>query len=136
MKINNFKSVLNKDQLNSGAREEEKKTTIIKKYISKKQDISGFLSVNSSKILNIENIKTNRSIIIENEKTPKKKVIKKKEKNIFLLEFENCKMYNFENFEYAKFGQEFNVIGKGAYSEVFLAKNKINEKYYAIKKVI
>jgi len=133
MKIKNFKSNIDNDKESSRFREEEKKTKIIKKYISKKEDISEYLSINNSKILNYDNIKTNISMI-NNEKSIKN-ILKKKEKNVFLLEFENSKMYNFENFEYIKLGEEFNMIGKGAYSEVFLARNKINGKYYAIKKV-
>ena len=133
MKINNYKTNIEKDKnfLRNG--EDEKKTTIIKKYIIKKHDISAFMTNNSSRILNIQNIKSNNSMIDFDRNL--KKIVKKKDRNVFLLEFENAKMYNFENFEFAKLGDELNLIGKGAYSEVFLAKNKINEKYYAIKKV-
>jgi hypothetical protein len=132
MKIKNYKSKNNIDNNLSKICEDEKKTKIVKKYISKKEYFSGFLSMNNSKIFNYENI--NMNISINNEKSIRK-ILKKKEKNIFLLEFENSKMYNFENFEYVKLGEHHNMIGKGAYSEVFLAKNKINQKYYAIKKV-
>ena len=45
------------------------------------------------------------------------------------------KIYSKENFEFMKLGNEFNVIGRGAYSEVLLAKNILDQKLYAIKKV-
>lgn len=133
MKINSYRTNTEKD--NNAMRNPygEKKKTIVKKYIRKKLDISAFTTNNDSRILNKDKLKTNNSIIEINRTD--KKIVKIKEKNVFLLEFENEKIYNFENFEFAKLGDELNMIGKGAYSEVFLAKNKINEKYYAIKKV-
>ncbi len=138
MKINNYKTNNidnDKSPSLSNIHEEEKKTTIVKKFIRKKQDFTAVISNNTSSILHLDNIKSNNSTIIEIDNFHKK-ICKKKQKNVFLLEFENAKMYNFENFEFVKLGEELNMLGKGAYSEVFLAKNKINEKYYAIKKVI
>jgi hypothetical protein len=58
-----------------------------------------------------------------------------KEKNKFLNDFKLKEIYKKENFEFMKLGNTFNIIGKGAYSEVLLAKNLLDQKYYAIKKV-
>jgi hypothetical protein len=34
-----------------------------------------------------------------------------------------------------KLGDEFHVIGSGAFGDVFLSRNKLDGKYYAIKQV-
>jgi hypothetical protein len=41
-------------------------------------------------------------------------------------------IYNFQNFEMKK----HIVLGKGAYGDVYYARNKVNNSYYAVKQVI
>jgi hypothetical protein len=43
--------------------------------------------------------------------------------------------YDFKNFELMKIGKRPNIIGSGAFGEVFLAKNKLNNLFFAIKQV-
>jgi hypothetical protein len=52
-----------------------------------------------------------------------------------LKEYKNEALYDFKNFEFLKLGEEFHVIGSGAFGDVFLAKNTKDGKYYAIKQV-
>ena len=47
----------------------------------------------------------------------------------------NNSLYDFKNFEMMKIGKRPNIIGSGAFGEVFLAKNKLNNQFYAIKQV-
>lgn len=108
---------------------DEKKYKKIKKinyntelFCNKKLD----LNPDSESIIEEENEK-----ILDKNKSPEKP----KRKNKFLLEIKNKKIYDFENFEYSKSGDKLNLIGKGAYSEVLLARNLTNQKNYAIKKV-
>jgi hypothetical protein len=54
----------------------------------------------------------------------------------YLKEYKNENLYSFKNFEFLKLGEQFHVIGSGTFGDVFLAKNKIDRKYYAIKQVI
>jgi hypothetical protein len=75
--------------------------------------------------------KENKHVDLNN---PNKKY-KLKEKNKYLNDFKLKEIYEKENFEFMKLGNAFNIIGKGAYSEVLLAKNLIDQKFYAIKKV-
>ena len=44
-------------------------------------------------------------------------------------------LFDFKNFEFMKIGKKPNVIGTGAFGEVFLAKNKLNGQFFAIKQV-
>ena len=44
-------------------------------------------------------------------------------------------LFKFKNFEYVKSGREPQVIGNGVFGDVFLAKNKFNSKFYAIKQM-
>jgi hypothetical protein len=53
----------------------------------------------------------------------------------YLKEYKNEKLFEFSNFEFLKLGEEFHVIGSGGFGDVFLCKNNINNKYYAIKQV-
>lgn len=44
-------------------------------------------------------------------------------------------LYDFMNFEIMFIGKRPNVIGCGAFGEVFLAKNKLTQQFFAIKQV-
>jgi len=55
----------------------------------------------------------------------------------FLKEIENDPYYDYENFEYVmdlKTGKK-KLIGAGAFGEVFLTKNKLDNKLFAVKHV-
>ena len=51
----------------------------------------------------------------------------------FFNELINDPLYDYKNFEYVKIDKKRQVLGSGAFGEVFLAKNKINGNNYAIK---
>jgi hypothetical protein len=53
----------------------------------------------------------------------------------YLKEYKNQSLYEFKNFEFLKLGEESHVIGSGGFGDVYLTKNKIDGKYYAIKQV-
>ena len=42
-------------------------------------------------------------------------------------------LYDFKNFEYFRIGAKKQILGAGAFGEVYLAKNKVNGNQYAIK---
>jgi len=42
-------------------------------------------------------------------------------------------LYDFKNYEYVKSGKKNQILGAGAFGDVYLAKNKIDGKFYAIK---
>ena len=44
-------------------------------------------------------------------------------------------LYDFKNFEIMKIGKRPNIIGSGSFGEVFLAKNKLNNQFFALKQV-
>jgi serine/threonine protein kinase len=54
-------------------------------------------------------------------------------KGEFLKDTKYEPLYDFINFEYARIGKKRQVLGTGAFGEVYLARNKLNESYYAIK---
>ena len=51
----------------------------------------------------------------------------------FLKEIPNDPTFHYNNFEYALKGNQKQLLGTGAFGEVFLAKNKVDGKFYAIK---
>ena len=53
----------------------------------------------------------------------------------FLKEIVNESVYEFKNFEYVKTGKKNQVLGCGAFGDVYLAKNKVDNKFYAIKQM-
>lgn len=53
----------------------------------------------------------------------------------YLKEYKNEELYNFKNFQFLKLGDEFHIIGSGSFGDVFLAKNNLNGKYFAIKQM-
>lgn len=82
----------------------------------------------------------NKTIFIKKENfliDPKNPNIKYKikEKNKFLNEFRYDETFDKENFDFVKLGKSLNVVGRGAFSEVLLARNQIDQRLYAIKKV-
>jgi len=54
---------------------------------------------------------------------------------IMLKELKNDPLYNFLNFEIVKIGKNPQILGNGLYGDIFLAKNRKNNKLYAIKQV-
>lgn len=54
-------------------------------------------------------------------------------KGELLKEIKYEPLYEFVNFEYLMIGKKKQILGTGAFGEVFLAKNKINGALYAIK---
>ena len=42
-------------------------------------------------------------------------------------------LYNYNNYEYVFKGKHKHVLGSGAFGQVYLAKNKVNGQFYAIK---
>jgi serine/threonine protein kinase len=47
----------------------------------------------------------------------------------------NNDYFNFQNFEKVKRGSQHYILGTGAFGEVYLAKNKVDGKLFAIKKI-
>ena len=78
------------------------------------------------------NIMENEAIKIERRSTVKSCFKKVGE---YLKEYKNEPLYDFANFEFLKLGENFHVIGSGAFGDVFLSRNKSDGKYYAIKQV-
>ncbi len=54
---------------------------------------------------------------------------------VYAREFTNNSKFEQKNFEYVKMGLVNFNLGSGAFGDVFLAKNKRDQNYYAIKKV-
>ena len=48
----------------------------------------------------------------------------------------NDPLFVFSNFEIVKIGKNPQILGNGIYGDIFLAKNKKNNKLYAIKQVL
>ena len=53
----------------------------------------------------------------------------------FLRDFKNESLYDFKNFEIIKVGKKPQVLGCGAFGDVYLSRNKVDNKYYAIKQM-
>jgi len=53
-----------------------------------------------------------------------------------IREFKTDPKFDKANFEFVKMGMGLFNIGSGAFGDVFLAKNIVDSKYYAIKKVL
>ena len=53
----------------------------------------------------------------------------------YLKEIQNDPLYDFENFEFLKSNNKNQIIGSGAFGDVLLATNKINNNLYAIKQM-
>lgn len=53
----------------------------------------------------------------------------------YLKEIQNESTYDFKNFEFVKVGKKPQVLGCGAFGDVYLAKNKVDNKNYAIKQM-
>jgi hypothetical protein len=53
-----------------------------------------------------------------------------------LKEINEDPLYLFSNFEVVKIGKNNQIIGSGLYGDIYLARNKKNNKLYAIKHVI
>lgn len=53
----------------------------------------------------------------------------------YLKEYKNEDIHSFKNYLFLKLGDEFHQIGSGSFGDVYLAKNKKDGKYYAIKQV-
>ena len=53
----------------------------------------------------------------------------------YLREIQNDPLYDFENFEFLKSNNKNQIIGSGAFGDVLLARNKINNNLYAIKQM-
>lgn len=53
----------------------------------------------------------------------------------FLRDFKDDPLYDFKNFDFVKVGKKQQVLGCGAFGDVYLAKNKVDNKYYAIKQM-
>lgn len=53
----------------------------------------------------------------------------------FLNEYNDNPKYHFSNFEFLKLGTNYHIIGRGAFGDVFLAKNKLDCRIYAIKQM-
>lgn len=69
---------------------------------------------------------------VDRRSTVRSPFIKKGE---YLKEYSNDAIYDFQNFEFLKLGNELHVIGTGAFGDVCLVKNNKNGRYYAIKQV-
>jgi serine/threonine protein kinase len=85
----------------------------------------------NSKCLNIH-ISTIHIALISNDLKVRSPFLRTGE---FLKEYKNDKIYDFNNFKFLKLGEDLHIIGSGAFGDVYLAKNNINGKYYAIKKL-
>ena len=54
----------------------------------------------------------------------------------YLKEIRNDSLYDFKNFDFMKIGpKKLQVLGCGAFGDVYLTKNKVDNKYYAIKQM-
>ena len=53
----------------------------------------------------------------------------------FLNEIVEDPLFNYKNFEYVKSANKPKVLGCGAFGDVYLAKNRLNNKLYAIKQM-
>ena len=68
-----------------------------------------------------------------------KKISAKMENSLFIRkgEYLNFKtydpLYDFKNFEFVRMGKKKQILGSGAFGEVYLVKNKLNGIHYAIK---
>jgi serine/threonine protein kinase len=78
----------------------------------------------------------------EHQQSQKQNIIKTRNsgmKSIFLkmgtfdIEIKNDPFYDFENFEFVKKSDKKKTIGSGAFGDVYLATNKLDNKLYAIK---
>jgi serine/threonine protein kinase len=54
---------------------------------------------------------------------------------IILKEKERSAYFDFANFEKVKVGNKYKILGSGAFGEVYLARNSIDSKFYAIKHI-
>ena len=54
-------------------------------------------------------------------------------KGDFLYDVKIDPLFDFENLEFIKIGKKKQVLGTGAFGAVYLAKNKVNGNYYAVK---
>lgn len=63
------------------------------------------------------------------------KLSKFMKEGIFLKVLEINPMFDMENFEMVTIGKAPQIIGQGIYGNIFLAKNKLNSKQYAIKRI-
>ena len=52
-----------------------------------------------------------------------------------LKEMNDDPLFLFSNFEIVKIGKNNQIIGSGLYGDIYLARNKMNNKLYAIKQV-
>mgnify|MGYP000884796079 CR=1 FL=1 len=137
-----IKNTNNSIEINKSSRNDIIKNDIERKLKNKKKEITDeyqYTSKENDTDKIAKRFKNNSLLISKENKLfdvnkPNIKY-KIKEKNKFLNELKFNENFNKENFEFMKIGNSFNVIGRGAYSEVLLAKNLIDQKLYAIKKV-
>jgi serine/threonine protein kinase len=53
----------------------------------------------------------------------------------FLKEIRDDSLFEFKNFDYVRVGKKPQVLGCGAFGDVYLSKNKVDGKHYAIKQM-
>lgn len=84
--------------------------------------ISHIISDHKEKIVQPQSSKSSNPSLFNKEGVMLKSVI-------------NDPYFAFKNFEKVKIGNRFHTLGSGAFGEVFLAKNKIDGRFYAIKQM-